>query len=65
MYTTRLRRFYGAKELMALTLSIYEKHFGADHPSLAIGYSNLGIVHQYIGDIEGAKTLVKKIGGFR
>ena len=45
---------------MERAIAISEKHFGRDHPKLAIYYSNLAMILNDLGDLPGARTRLER-----
>ena len=55
-----LGEYAQAQILLLKAISIGEKHFGTEHPTLATYYSNLALVLQNLGNYEQAKSLLLK-----
>jgi len=55
-----LSRFPDARRLYRRAIEIGEKHFDADHPNLAIRYSNLGNVESDLGNLAEARRLYRR-----
>jgi tetratricopeptide (TPR) repeat protein len=55
-----LGRLSAARELLRRAIAIGEKAHDADHPTLAVSYSNLATVEQDLGNLGAARELLRR-----
>ena len=49
-----------ARDLLTRAIAIDEKAYASDHPMLATRYNNLALVEQDLGNLAGARVLMRK-----
>ncbi|MSR58068.1 MAG: tetratricopeptide repeat protein, partial [Planctomycetaceae bacterium] len=52
--------YSAARDLLKRAIEIKEKAYAPDHPTLAVSYSNLGMVERALGNLDAARDLLKR-----